>query len=217
MDWLHETHRKIYVRVDGKWLRHPLSTRSLASDLIKYVDDDGCLYLAHGESPQEAVFRITQAQKHERKRVFEDVENLIRDLPDDPAFLTWEKADGRLRMRNFAAAQGLYPTSSEERSKARSQAAVRAAAWRSRRNQERDDDVREPFANAFANAEPNAANAFENGPERRSGTHRVPARADARTSRARGSVPFQEDTKEEINISHLSPAYLTRRDFGGAK
>jgi 5-methylcytosine-specific restriction endonuclease McrA len=130
MDWVHETHRNIYTRVDGKWARHPASVRALAALLLVYVDDDGCVYLATGESPADAITRVVQAHASERKRIAADVAALLESKPNDPPYLVHDEPEGCVRIRNFHAAQGVVPQSAEERSADRANDARSAAARR---------------------------------------------------------------------------------------
>jgi hypothetical protein len=133
MDWVHETHRNIYTRVDGKWARHPASVRALAALLLVYVDDDGCIYLAPGETPAAAIARVVQAHPSERKQIAADVGALIESKANDLAYLIHDDKEGRIQIRNFIAAQGLVPQSAADRSAERSKAAERQAAYRKRK------------------------------------------------------------------------------------
>lgn len=129
MDWIHETFRRLYVRVDGRWTGLPVSARGLFSELLKYVDDDGAVALGRGEKPADAVFRTVQAHKHERRRVFEDVDLLIVD-----GCLVVE--GDRLVMPNFGVAQRIEAESADERSKKRAAAAKRQAEYRAAKRRE---------------------------------------------------------------------------------
>ncbi len=133
MDWIHETFRRLYVRVDGRWTGLPVSARGLFSELLKYVDDDGRIRLGPSETPADTVARVVQAHRSELRRIRLDVAELLAD-----GCLRHDLDTGCLVMPNFTAAQGIEAVSADERSKQRAAAAKRAAEYRARKREERD-------------------------------------------------------------------------------
>lgn len=98
-----ESWRKLYRTLPPSWLMLPLSARGLGDEMIKYVDDDGLFALPPGEPMTDAVCRIMCAHRKERKRVGEDLADLIRD-----GYLV--KVENGLLIRNFVVAQGRTPS-----------------------------------------------------------------------------------------------------------
>lgn len=97
MDFYIEPWRKLYTRVDAKWLLLPVSARGLGSELIKYVDKLGCIPLG-GQEPGKAVAYLMSARRSEHKRIASDIALLLKD-----GYLVLE--NDNLRIKNFVAAQ----------------------------------------------------------------------------------------------------------------
>lgn len=100
MRWEVETWRKLYVRVDAKWLRLPVSARGLANELLKYCDDEGRIDIGD-DPPGLAIAYLLSARPGEHKRIAQDVDLL---LSSEHAFLLREPR--ALVIRNFQQAQG---------------------------------------------------------------------------------------------------------------
>lgn len=189
MDWEHETYRRLYVRRDARWVRHPLSTRGLADELLVYADEDGCLWLADGEEPVDCIMRVTQAHTGERDRVLADMNRLLQGNSKDPAYMLIDDSERVIRIRNFHAAQGIIPVTAAERSEQRSASAIRAARWRADKRSERTANA---SANASANAKTNAGERLPNAhtnAEKTSGERETERQANAGERLARGDAP----------------------------
>lgn len=150
VDWLHETWRRLYVRVDGNWLSLPLSARGLFDELLRYVDEDGCLPLGQDDAAA-TLARILSAHANEAERLRADLDLLMadgcvtvtRDGRDASQIVTRDvtlnerdasravTAAVTLQIRNFRAAQGVT-RHAEERTEQRRKAALRAANYRER-------------------------------------------------------------------------------------
>ena len=114
-----ENWRKLYRTLPPSWLMLPLSARGLGDEMIKYVDDDGLFAIKKGRAMVEEVCRIMSAHPKERRRVGEDLADLLED-----GYLV--KTEEGLKIRNFVEAQGA------------SSGAKRTARWRHKREQECD-------------------------------------------------------------------------------
>lgn len=101
MKWEQETWRKLYVRVDARWLQLPVSARGLGSELLKYADDSGRIHLGTDEAPGISVAFLLSARPREHKRIAEDVALL---MSEEHSFLVHE-GGGTYRIRNFEKAQ----------------------------------------------------------------------------------------------------------------
>lgn len=101
MKWEIETWRKLYVRVDAKWMSLPVSARGLGSELLKYVDDGGRLHLGTDLEPGLAVAYMLGARPKEHRRIAEDFGLLVSS---EHAFLI-DEGGGAFRIRNFEKAQ----------------------------------------------------------------------------------------------------------------
>lgn len=130
MRWEIETWRKLYTRVDARWLALDVSTRGLADELIKYADDAGYVDLdiadvetCDARKVADAIGRLASAKPHERTRMRTDVARLLEERTDDPPYLVRERRG--VRIRNFAEAQDRNGTK-------RSSAAQRQARYRER-------------------------------------------------------------------------------------
>lgn len=169
-DWNHETYCRLYKRTDSKWARLPLFVRALGTELLRHVDDDGCIYGAPGEEAWEAVARIAQAHPLERDAVRTAVALLTADNgPSDPPFMVLtvtgvvtedvtetvtpsrsERDAPRDGKRDAYASVTLtvrnyraaqgIAESPEERRESRSKEAARAAAYRKRKRDERNGE-----------------------------------------------------------------------------
>ena len=120
MKWEIETWRKLYVRVDAKWMSLPVSARGLGSELLKYVDDGGRLHLGTDLEPGLAVAYMLGARPKEHRRIAEDFGLLVSS---EHAFLI-DEGGGAFRIRNFEKAQ------------AKSGSAVRMAKLRDNRRRQ---------------------------------------------------------------------------------
>jgi hypothetical protein len=98
--WRYEPYRKLYQREQGAFAQLPLYTRGLASELIKFVDDEGRIPL-RGRSPAQAVAFICGADRTDRHRLPHDLRKLIEE-----GYLQLEP--DALRIKNFRAAQTRY-------------------------------------------------------------------------------------------------------------
>lgn len=110
--WWREPWRKLYTKLDAKWLGLTVSARGLADELIKYADADGRLFEV--ASPEEAGKEIAlrlSAKPREYKRIAEDTRDLLKDT-----YLVI--ADGWLLIRNLREAQArLSPEARRQRAK----------------------------------------------------------------------------------------------------
>lgn len=131
-DWSHETRRYIYRTPDPRWLAMRASYRALAAELLRWVDDDGAIYLRSGEDPWRAVSRLIQAGPEDRTWV----QSGVRALLADGHLTTDAGEDGaRLLIRNFKTAQGIIE-SADALSQRRARDAERKARERAaKRNQ----------------------------------------------------------------------------------
>ncbi len=100
MKWEQETWRKLYVRVDAKWLSLPVSARGLGSELLKYADDNGELHLG-SDPPGVAVAFLLSARPKEHRRIAEDLDLL---MSPEHRFMV-QIGPGAYRIRNFVDAQ----------------------------------------------------------------------------------------------------------------
>ena len=100
MKWEQETWRKLYVRVDAKWLSLPVSARGLGSELLKYADDNGDLHLG-SDPPGVAVAFLLSARPKEHRRIADDL-NLL--MSPEHRFMV-QIGPGAYRIRNFVDAQ----------------------------------------------------------------------------------------------------------------
>jgi hypothetical protein len=110
--WWREPWRKLFVKLDAKWLGLSVSARGLADELIKYADADGRLFevASPAEAGTEIAIRLC-ARPKEYKRIGEDVADLLRDT-----YLVI--AGGVLSIRNFRDAQErLSPEARRQRAK----------------------------------------------------------------------------------------------------
>ena len=97
--WHNESWRKLYTRMDGKWLRLPVLCRGLASELLKYADEDGVLLsVTPDQDAGEEVAAMVSARQNEVGTVAAHVRTLIAD-----GFLTMDGQN--LIIRNFCEAQ----------------------------------------------------------------------------------------------------------------
>lgn len=99
-DW-----RKLYVRPSSAFLALPLSVRGLADELLRYVEDDGRLYVGT-ERPAQTLARVMGAHPRERRWLEASLEALLAD-----GFCA--VADGYLVVRNFVTAQKAVGPSAE--------------------------------------------------------------------------------------------------------
>lgn len=78
--WHNESWRKLYTRMEGQWLRLPALARGLASDLLKYADEEGVLLtLRSGEMPGKAVASMVGAHAWEARTVVRCADELLLD------------------------------------------------------------------------------------------------------------------------------------------
>jgi hypothetical protein len=101
------------------------STRALAAELIRWVDDDGALYMRPAEQAWQAVARVIQAPRSD----IAWVKRATSELVDDKHLVL---ETGRVVIRNFKVAQGIVE-SAEVISQQRSKEAERKARWRASR------------------------------------------------------------------------------------
>lgn len=113
--WWREPWRKLYTKLDAKWLGLTVSARGLADELIKYADEQGRLFEVADakEAGKEIALRLS-AKPREYKRIAEDTADLLKDT-----YLI--VVDGILIVRNL-----------EEAQKRRSPEAIRQAKKRER-------------------------------------------------------------------------------------
>jgi hypothetical protein len=71
--------RKFAVAVSAAWLALDVSARGLATELIKYADDEGQVRLVEGEGVAEGLARILAVRPHEHERLRRDVAGLLRE------------------------------------------------------------------------------------------------------------------------------------------
>jgi hypothetical protein len=96
--WKYETWRKLYVREQGSFAQLPLMARSLAKQLLCYVDDDGRIALGGREPVEAIIYRAGGADLADRRALKKYVPMLLAD-----GYLV---RDGdALRIRNFGHAQ----------------------------------------------------------------------------------------------------------------
>ena len=90
--------RRLYVREEGPFALLPLYVRALAAELLKFVDDEGRLFVGDRE-PWEVIARLAGAEAGERRMLRQHLPILLADgfLVRDGAYLV---------IRNFAVAQG---------------------------------------------------------------------------------------------------------------
>lgn len=98
MRWELEPWRKLYRREEGSFALLPLYVRSLAAELLKFVDDDGRFFVGSHE-PWEAIARTCGATTGDRRMLRQHVPMLLTD-----GYLV---RDGDyIRIRNLRPAQG---------------------------------------------------------------------------------------------------------------
>lgn len=97
MQWENESHVKLYRREAGSFALLPLYARALAGELLKFVDDDGRIFLGTRE-PWAAIARLCGATAGDRRLLRSHVVALL-----DDGYLT--VVGSHLVIRNFARAQ----------------------------------------------------------------------------------------------------------------
>lgn len=99
--WDREDWRKLYSRVDARWLALPLLTRGLGSELLKYAErPSGTIAVHEGESADDAVIRLLAAHRSEVAAVRKAVKQLIADgylvvMPGAISIKNFEEAQAR--------------------------------------------------------------------------------------------------------------------------
>jgi hypothetical protein len=107
MRWDRESWVKLYRREQGSFALLSLYARSLAAELLKFVDDDGRLFVGKRE-PWEAIAKVAGATAGDRRMLRKNVADLLED-----GYLA---LDGdHLVIRNMAKAQGRGRESSAKR------------------------------------------------------------------------------------------------------
>ena len=98
MKWEGNRWRRLYTREEGSFALLPLYVRALAAELLKFVDDEGRLFVGDRE-PWEVIARLAGAEAGERRMLRQHLPVLLADgfLVRDGAYIV---------IRNFGAAQG---------------------------------------------------------------------------------------------------------------
>lgn len=98
MKWGEVRWRRLYIREEGSFALLPLYVRALAGELLKFVDDEGRLYVGERD-PAEVIARLAGAEVGERRMLRTHIPILIADgyLVRDGAYLV---------VKNFGVAQG---------------------------------------------------------------------------------------------------------------
>jgi hypothetical protein len=136
MKWENEPWRKLYTRLQGPWLRLPLSARGLARELLAYADDRGLVVVLDGteEHPGDAFSSMMGARPNEFARVRTDVDALVSDK-----YLV--RKGNEIYIRNFVEAQTK-----------RSAAATRMARKRRADRDQKQPEPAPPVATGSANS-----------------------------------------------------------------
>lgn len=134
--WWRESWRKLYTKLDARWLGLSLSARGLGDELIKYADDSGRLFETSGaDAAGEEIARRLSARPREYKRVAEDTRELLKG-----SYLAI--VDGWLVIQDFAegSQEKLSPEARRKRAQREREQKAKAEREAASRDVDRDGD-----------------------------------------------------------------------------